>query len=121
MNIKKHLKKFGTLSLTLLLSTSSGLAINTSSAEAKPPRNAPAWGYRCKQKQRTDRYNKVIAKGREVKRTRMMTVTKSAMTKSAMTAMSRKLGEADFLPEPFYLLNILGLNELLFGVIKDIL
>jgi hypothetical protein len=58
MNTKKHLRKFGTLSLTLVLSTSSGLAINTSFAEAKPPSHAPAWGYRCKQEQRTDRYNK---------------------------------------------------------------
>lgn len=68
MNIKKHLKKFGTLSLTLLLSTSSGLAINASSAEAKPPSHAPAWGYRCKQEQRTERYNKDDCKGKRGQR-----------------------------------------------------
>ncbi len=63
MNIKKYLKKFGTFSLTLLLSTSSGLAINTSFVEAKPPSHAPAWGYRCKQEQRTERYNKDDCEG----------------------------------------------------------
>lgn len=64
MNTKRHLRKFGTLSLTLLLSTSSGLAINTSSVEAKPPSHAPAWGYRCKQEQRTERYNKYDCEGK---------------------------------------------------------
>jgi hypothetical protein len=53
---------------------------------------------------------KMIAKRREVevKETEMMTATKNAMT-----ATSRKLEEAGLLPEPFYPLNILGLNELL--------
>lgn len=68
MNIKKHLQKFGTLSLTLLLSTSSGLALNTSSAEAKPPIHAPAWGYRCKQEQPTERYNKDDCEGKRGQR-----------------------------------------------------
>ena len=62
------MKKFGTLSLTLLLSTSSGLAINASSAEAKPPSHAPAWGYRCKQEQRTERYNKDDCEGKRGQR-----------------------------------------------------
>ena len=68
MNIKKYLKKFGTFSLTLLLSTSSGLAINTSFVEAKPPSHAPAWGYRCKQEQRTERYNKDDCEGKRGQR-----------------------------------------------------
>lgn len=68
MSIKKHLKKFGTLSLTLLLSTSSGLAINTNFAEAKPPNHAPAWGYRCKQEQRTQRYNNDDCEGKRGQR-----------------------------------------------------
>lgn len=68
MNIKKHLQKFGTLSLTLLLSIGSGLALNPSSAEAKPPSHAPAWGYRCKQEQRTERYNKDDCEGKRDQR-----------------------------------------------------
>lgn len=40
---------------------------------------------------------------------------------SFTTIMSQKLGEAGLLPEPFYPLNILGLNELLLGVMKGIL
>lgn len=68
MNIKKHLKKFSTLSLTLLLSISSGLAINASLAEAKPPSHAPAWRYRCKQEQRTERYNKDDCEGKRGQR-----------------------------------------------------
>lgn len=46
---------------------------------------------------------KMIAKRREVE----------VKETEIMTATSRKLEEAGLLPEPFYLLNILGLNELL--------
>lgn len=46
----KRLTSFLPLSFaTILLCTSTGIAISTSIAEAKPPNNAPAWGYRCKQ------------------------------------------------------------------------
>jgi len=59
---------------------------------------------------------RMIVKGREVKETQMMTATKIAMT-----APSQKLEGAGSLPEPFYLLNILGLNELCFVGMKDII
>ena len=46
----KRLTSFLPLSFaTILLCTSTGIAISTSIAEAKPPSHAPAWGYRCKQ------------------------------------------------------------------------
>ncbi|HEY9693032.1 MAG TPA: hypothetical protein V6D15_12545 [Oculatellaceae cyanobacterium] len=46
----KRLTSFLPLSLaSILLCASTGLAISTSIAEAKPPSHAPAWGYRCKQ------------------------------------------------------------------------
>jgi hypothetical protein len=71
---------------------------------------------------------RMIAKAIEAKEAQIMTATKTAMTRSAMTATkiamtasSQKLEAAGSLPEPFYLLHILGLKELYFGEMKDIL
>lgn len=59
MNNTKYSKKCVPVSLVLLLCASSGIAINTGVAEAKPPQHAPAWGYRCKDDDRAARSSNV--------------------------------------------------------------
>ncbi|MBW4574172.1 MAG: hypothetical protein KME08_02695 [Aphanothece sp. CMT-3BRIN-NPC111] len=59
MDSIKSSKKFVPVSLVLLLCASSGIAINMGVAEAKPPRHAPAWGYRCKNDDRAARSSNV--------------------------------------------------------------
>lgn len=58
MNTQKRLKKIALLSSTLLLAASWGMLVKTGIAEAKPPRHAPAWGYRCQHNERDRHFDR---------------------------------------------------------------